>query len=32
MLEIRKVYTAIEETRIEGGKEIKNPIKMITTM
>jgi hypothetical protein len=32
MLEIRKVYTAIEETRIEGGKEIEEPIKMITTM
>ncbi|GIN20356.1 MAG TPA: amino acid synthesis family protein [Bacillus bacterium] len=32
MLEIRKVYTAIEETRIEGGKELDNPIRMITTM
>lgn len=32
MLEIRKVYTAIEETRIEGGKQLDNPIKMITTM
>lgn len=32
MLEIRKVYTAVEETRIEGGKKVENPIKMITTM
>ncbi|MGG0411828.1 amino acid synthesis family protein [Peribacillus simplex] len=32
MLDIRKVYTAIEETRIEGGKKVENPIKMITTM
>lgn len=32
MLEIRKLYTAIEETRIEGQKEVENPIKMITTM
>ncbi|WP_285768441.1 amino acid synthesis family protein [Peribacillus sp. SI8-4] len=32
MLKIRKVYTAVEETRIEGGKEVDNPIKMITTM
>ncbi|MEH7384446.1 amino acid synthesis family protein [Bacillus sp. JJ1521] len=32
MLEIRKVYTAIEETRIEGGKELDTPIRMITTM
>lgn len=32
MLEIRKVYTAVEETRIEGGKKIDDPIKMITTM
>ncbi|PIC57704.1 peptide synthetase [Sporosarcina sp. P12(2017)] len=32
MLEVRKVYTAIEETRIEGGKQLENPIKMITTM
>ncbi|WP_262176746.1 amino acid synthesis family protein [Saccharococcus sp. Marseille-Q5394] len=32
MLEIRKVYTAIEETRIEGGKQIEDSIKMITTM
>ena len=32
MLDIRKVYTAIEETRIEGGKKVDNPIKMITTM
>ncbi|MBA9028402.1 MULTISPECIES: amino acid synthesis family protein [Bacillaceae] len=32
MLEIRKVYTAVEETRIEGGKKVDNPIKMITTM
>ncbi|MBT2647128.1 amino acid synthesis family protein [Bacillus sp. ISL-34] len=32
MLDIRKVYTAIEETRIEGGKKVENPIKMIITM
>ncbi|MFE5430678.1 amino acid synthesis family protein [Peribacillus simplex] len=32
MLDIRKVYTAVEETRIEGGKKVENPIKMITTM
>ncbi|AOH53528.1 peptide synthetase [Peribacillus muralis] len=32
MLNIRKVYTAVEETRIEGGKKVENPIKMITTM
>ncbi|MFJ5624793.1 amino acid synthesis family protein [Peribacillus loiseleuriae] len=32
MLEIRKVYTAVEETRIEGDKKVENPIKMITTM
>ncbi|MFD4819485.1 amino acid synthesis family protein [Peribacillus butanolivorans] len=32
MLEIRKVYTAVEETRIEGGKKVENPIKMIATM
>ncbi|UYY99510.1 amino acid synthesis family protein [Peribacillus frigoritolerans] len=32
MLDIRKVYTAIEETRIEGGKKVENPIKMVTTM
>lgn len=32
MVEIRKVYTAIEETRIEGGKSIEQPIKMIATM
>ncbi|MFF2447445.1 amino acid synthesis family protein [Neobacillus sp. NPDC058068] len=32
MLEIRKVYTAVEETRIEGGKELETPIRMITTM
>lgn len=31
MLEVRKVYTAIEEVRIEGGKKVENPIKMITT-
>lgn len=31
MLEIRKVYTAIEETRIEGGKKVEEPIKMIIT-
>ncbi|MFC0022867.1 amino acid synthesis family protein [Neobacillus cucumis] len=31
MLEIRKVYTAIEETRIEGGKQVEEPIKMIIT-
>jgi hypothetical protein len=32
MLEIRKVYTVIEETRKEGGKEVQNPIKMIAAM
>lgn len=32
MLEIRKVYTAIEETRVEGGKSLEQPIKMIATM
>jgi hypothetical protein len=32
MLEIRKVYTAVEETRIEGGKKVENPVKMIATM
>lgn len=32
MLEIRKVYTAVEETRIEGGKKVENPVKMVATM
>lgn len=32
MLEIRKLYTAIEETRIEGNKNVEKPIKMIATM
>ncbi|OIK10181.1 peptide synthetase [Bacillus sp. MUM 116] len=32
MLEVRKVYTVVEETRVEGGKEIDQPIKMISTM
>lgn len=32
MLQIRKVYTAIEETHIEGGKQLDEPIKMIITM
>ncbi|HEY9576557.1 MAG TPA: amino acid synthesis family protein [Pseudobacillus sp.] len=32
MLEIRKVYTAIEETRIEGGRKLEKPIKMIAAM
>lgn len=32
MLEIRKIFTAIEETRIEGQKEVENPVKMIATM
>lgn len=32
MLEIRKLYTAIEETRIEGGKKVDPSIKMIATM
>ncbi|WP_257346743.1 amino acid synthesis family protein [Pseudalkalibacillus decolorationis] len=32
MLEIRKVYTAVEETRIEGGKKVEQPIKMIAAM
>ncbi|WP_342798969.1 amino acid synthesis family protein [Domibacillus sp. 8LH] len=32
MLEVRKVYTAVEETRIDGGKKLDTPIKMITTM
>ncbi|WNS75787.1 amino acid synthesis family protein [Bacillus sp. DTU_2020_1000418_1_SI_GHA_SEK_038] len=32
MLEIRKVYTAIEETRVEGGKQLDKPVKMIAAM
>lgn len=32
MLKVRKVYTTIEETRIEGDKEVKEPIKMIMAM
>ncbi|PMC34287.1 peptide synthetase [Bacillus sp. UMB0899] len=32
MVEIRKVYTAIEETRVEGGKSLEEPIKMVATM
>lgn len=32
MLEIRKLYTTIEETRIEGQKEVEIPIKMVATM
>ncbi|WP_175639399.1 amino acid synthesis family protein [Metabacillus schmidteae] len=32
MVEIRKVYTAIEETRVEGGRSLEEPIKMVATM
>jgi len=32
MLEVRKLFTAIEETRIEGEKEVENPLKMIGVM
>lgn len=32
MLEIRKLYTVIEETRIEGQKEVESPIKMVAAM
>ncbi|HZH61824.1 MAG TPA: amino acid synthesis family protein [Metabacillus sp.] len=32
MVQIRKVYTAIEETRVEGGKSLEEPIKMVATM
>jgi len=32
MLEVRKLFTAIEETRIEGGKEAEKPLKMIAVM
>ena len=32
MLEVRKVFTAIEETRIEGGKELEQPIKIVASM
>ncbi|WP_408011382.1 amino acid synthesis family protein [Pseudalkalibacillus sp. A8] len=32
MLEIRKVFTVSEETRIEGGKNVEKPIKMVAAM
>jgi hypothetical protein len=32
MLEVRKVYTAIEETFLEGGKKVENPVKMVAAM
>jgi hypothetical protein len=32
MLEVRKVLTVIEETRIDGGKEIEKPIKMVAAI
>lgn len=32
MLEVRKLFTAIEETRIEGEKEVEAPVKMIAVM
>lgn len=32
MLEVRKLYTAIEETRIEGGKQADKPVRMIGVM
>jgi hypothetical protein len=32
MLEVRKLYTAIEEVRVEGGKKVDEPIKMIAVM
>ncbi len=32
MLEIRKVFTVSEETRIEGGKNVETPIKLVAAM
>lgn len=32
MLEVRKIFTAIEETRIEGQKEVDHPVKMMAVM
>lgn len=32
MLEVRKLFTAVEETRIEGGKKVDSPIKMAAAM
>jgi hypothetical protein len=32
MLEVRKVYTAIEETFLEGGKKVEHPVKMVAAM
>ncbi|WP_158738477.1 amino acid synthesis family protein [Alteribacillus sp. YIM 98480] len=32
MLEVRKVYTAIEETHMEGGKKLNTPIKIVASM
>ncbi|MGN7285855.1 amino acid synthesis family protein [Shouchella rhizosphaerae] len=32
MLKIRKVLTLVEETRLEGGREVNPPIKMVATM
>ncbi|WP_227938338.1 amino acid synthesis family protein [Alkalihalobacillus deserti] len=32
MLEIRKILTTIEETRIDGGRAIENPIKMVAAV
>jgi hypothetical protein len=32
MLEIRKLFTAFEETRVEGGKEVNPPILMVAAI
>lgn len=32
MLEVRKVFTTVEQTHIEGGKELEKPVKMIASM
>ncbi|TCP24959.1 amino acid synthesis protein [Scopulibacillus darangshiensis] len=32
MLEVRKTFTAIEKTFIEGGKEVETPVKMVAAI